>query len=303
MSGSATGFGPAEDLVDRFLQVMVLERGLSPNTVSAYMNDLRQAFRDLPGMPRPEPADVAQWAIGLSIGGLAPRTVRRKISSVKALFRFMNEEGELDGDPCRHLHGPKPGLDLPDCLSVPEVESLLEAVPVKGALGVRNRALLELAYGSGLRESELIQLTLDRVSLEESFVRSYGKGSRERLVPMGGPSVEWMRSYLVHGRPSLSRRCSGKVVFLSKSGRPLTRMTVWSIVKRSAEAAGLTCRVHPHTLRHSFATHLLSGGADLRVVQELLGHADIRTTEIYTSVDRTALSAVMDRCHPRGTGR
>lgn len=282
--------------------MIVLERGLSPNTVSAYMTDLRQVFRELPGMPRPEPADVAQWAIGLSMNGAAPRTVRRKISSLKALFRFMMEEGEMMDDPCRHLHGPKSGLDLPDCLTVTEVESLLESVPVNGALGVRNRALLELAYGSGLRESELIQLTLDRVNLDDSFVRPVGKGSRERLVPMGGPSVEWMRSYLCHARPSLARRVSGRVVFLSKSGKPLTRMTVWSVVKKAATAAGLTGGVHPHTLRHSFATHLLSGGADLRVVQELLGHADIRTTEIYTAVDRTVLSAVVHRCHPRGSG-
>ncbi len=303
MSGSGTGFGPAEELVDRFLQVIVLERGLSPNTVSAYMNDIGQAFREVPGMPRPDPGDLSEWAVGLSLSGLAPRTVRRKISSVKALFRFMLEEGELSEDPCRHLRGPRPGLDLPDHLTVSEVESLLEAEPGRRPLGLRNRALLELAYGSGLRESELTALTLDRLNMEEGFVRPFGKGSKERLVPMGDISMEWMRRYLSEGRPRLVRKGSGRVVFLSRSGRQLSRMTIWSVVRGAAMKAGISGRVHPHTLRHSFATHLLAGGADLRVVQELLGHSDIRTTEIYTSVDRTRLSAVVARCHPRGSGR
>ncbi len=288
--------------MDRFLQVMVLERGLSANTVSAYMADLGQACRDIPGMPSPDPSDVSEWVVGLSMKGMAPRTVRRKISSLKALFRFLMDEGELKDDPCRYLHGPKPGLDLPDHLSVGEAERLLEAVPAVTPLDLRNRALLELAYGSGLRESEMVSLTLDRINLEDSFVRPFGKGSKERLVPMGEPCVAWLRRYLFEARPALARHGSGRVVFLSRSGRPLSRMTVWSIVRTAAVAAGLDGKVHPHTLRHSFATHLLAGGADLRVVQELLGHADIRTTEIYTSVDRTLLSAVVARCHPRGSG-
>lgn len=283
--------------------MIVLERGLSPNTVSAYMNDIAQAFRDIPGMPRPAPGDLSEWVTGLSLSGLAPRTVRRKISSVKALFRYMLEEGELSEDPCRHLRGPKPGLDLPDHLTVSEAEKLLEAEPGDGPLGLRNRALLELGYGSGLRESELTDLTVDRLDMEEGFVRPLGKGSRERIVPMGEPCMGWMGRYLSEGRPRLARKGSGRTVFLSKSGRRLSRMTIWSVVRRAALRAGVSGRVHPHTLRHSFATHLLAGGADLRVVQELLGHSDIRTTEIYTSVDRTRLSEVVARCHPRGNGR
>ncbi len=302
MSGSETGFEAAEEQVDRFLQVMVLERGLSPNTVSAYMTDLRQAFEEIPGMPGPDPGDLSEWVMGLSMKGMTPRTVRRKVSSLKAFFRFMTDEEGMTGDPCRYLRGPRLNADLPDHLAVSEVESLLEAVPTATPLGVRNRALLELAYGSGLRESELVTLTLDRLNLEEGFVRPVGKGSRERLVPMGEPSVDWMRRYVFEARPSLAGRGSGRIVLLSRTGRPLSRMTVWSVVKTSAMAAGLLNRVHPHTLRHSFATHLLAGGADLRVVQELLGHADIRTTEIYTSIDRTRLSAVVEKCHPRGRG-
>jgi len=267
------------------------------------MNDIAQAFRDIPGMPSPAPGDLSEWVTGLSLSGLAPRTVRRKISSVKALFRYMLEEGELSEDPCRHLRGPKPGLDLPDHLTVSEAEKLLEAEPGDGPLGLRNRALLELGYGSGLRESELTDLTVDRLDMEEGFVRPLGKGSRERIVPMGEPCMGWMGRYLSEGRPRLARKGSGRTVFLSKSGRRLSRMTIWSVVRRAALRAGVSGRVHPHTLRHSFATHLLAGGADLRVVQELLGHSDIRTTEIYTSVDRTRLSEVVARCHPRGNGR
>ena len=302
MSGSETGFEAAEEQVDRFLQVMVLERGLSPDTVSAYMTDLRQAFEEIPGMPGPDPGDLSEWVAGLSMKGLTPRTVRRKVSSIKAFFRFMTEEEGMAGDPCQYVRGPRLKADLPDHLAVAEVEALLDAVPTDSPLGVRNRALLELAYGSGLRESELVTLTLDRLNLEEGFVRPMGKGSRERLVPMGEPSVDWMKRYLAGARPSLARRGSGRVVLLSRTGKPLSRMTVWSVVKTSALAAGLMNRVHPHTLRHSFATHLLAGGADLSVVQELLGHADIRTTEIYTSVDRTRLSMVVEKYHPRGRG-
>jgi len=302
MSGSETGFEAAEEQVDRFLQVMVLERGLSPNTVSAYMTDLRQAFGEIPGMPFPDPGDLSEWIAGLSAKGMTPRTIRRKVSSIRAFFRFMTEEEGIAADPCRFLRSPRLNADLPDHLAVSEVEALLEAVPAATPLGIRNRALLELAYGSGLRESELVTLTLDRLNLEEGFVRPLGKGSRERLVPMGGPSVEWMKRYLSEARPSRARRGSGRVVLLSRTGKPLSRMTVWSVVKTSALAAGLLHRVHPHTLRHSFATHLLAGGADLRVVQELLGHADIRTTEIYTSVDRTRLSSVVEKYHPRGRG-
>lgn len=302
MSGSGTGFEAAEEQVDRFLQVIVLERGLSPNTVSAYMTDLRQAFDEIPGMPSPDPGDLSEWIAGLSVKGMTPRTIRRKVSSLRAFFGFMTGEEGMREDPGRFLRGPRLNADLPDHLAVSEVEALLEAVPAATPLGIRNRALLELAYGSGLRESELVSLTLDRLNLEEGFVRPMGKGSRERLVPMGEPSVDWMRRYLTEARPSLVRRWSGRVVMLSRTGKPLSRMTVWSVVRSAAIAAGLMHKVHPHTLRHSFATHLLAGGADLRVVQELLGHADIRTTEIYTSVDRTRLSAVVEKFHPRGRG-
>lgn len=303
MSGSETGFKTAEDQVDRYIQIMVLEKGLSPHTVSAYMSDLHQAWREIPGMPRPDPGDLAEWSAALSARGMAPRTVRRKISSLKAFFRFMLDEGELDEDPCRHLRTPRPGLRLPDHIGQEEAALLLESLPLKGPLDFRNRALLELAYGSGLRESEIVRLTLDRLNLEEGFVRPWGKGGRERLVPMGEPSIVWMKRYLTGARPSLARKGTCRAVFLSRTGKPLSRMTVWTVVRKAALAAGLDGRVHPHTLRHSFATHLLAGGADLRVVQELLGHADIRTTEIYTTVDRSRLSSVVARFHPRSRSR
>jgi len=187
---------------------------------------------------------------------------------------------------------------LPHAISVEAASRLMEAWSGDEPLSVRNRALMELAYGTGLRESELSGITVARIHLEEAYVRPIGKGSKERLVPLGGPAVRWLTRYIEDIRPVLIRKAT-PVLFLTFRGNPLSRMTVWNIVRQAALMSGLEGRIHPHTLRHSFATHLLQGGADLRVVQELLGHADIRTTEIYTGVDRTYLKGVMDRCHPR----
>lgn len=296
-----------DDLRDAFLEYAALERKLSESTLAAYAGDLAGAsawleergYGPLAGCGTGRLAEYAAW---MSAGGFSPLSVRRRLSTLRGFFRFLEGEGFRDDNPAEPLRPPRMPLRLPHAVSVEEAARLVEAWTGDTLLSVRNRALLELAYGAGLRESELTGMTVARVHLEEALVRPLGKGSRERIVPIGGAAVRWLASYIDQARPRLLRGRISPVLFLSFRGNPLTRMTVWDIVRRAAVLAGLGSSIHPHTLRHSFATHLLQGGADLRVVQELLGHADIRTTEIYTGVDRSHLRTVMDRCHPRSGG-
>jgi len=293
-----------DDSCDAFLEVATLERKLSDATLAAYAADLGSAcsWFEEGGRGRLAgscAADLAEYASWLSRSGFSPLSVRRRISTLRSFFRFLQREGLRPDNPAETLHPPAMPLRLPHAIGVEDAARLVEAWTGDTVLSVRNRALMELAYGAGLRESELAGMTVGRVHLEEALVRPLGKGSRERLVPIGGPAVRWLATYIDTARPSLLRGGGSPVLFLSYRGNPLTRMSIWDIVRGAAVTAGLQDSVHPHTLRHSFATHLLQGGADLRVVQELLGHADIRTTEIYTGVDRTFLRGVVERCHPR----
>ena len=288
--------------LDGFLAWAVLVRYLSPNTVSAYSRDLIEAAEFVDDLVSSDSAALGQWLQHLSRKELAPSTIARKLSSLKAFFSYLTRTEIIASNPAARLRPPARIYTMPHCISVEEVTLLIEVWTAKNALSARNRALMELAYGSGLREGELTSLTVDRLSLDEGWVRPLGKGGKERMVPMSQPSTEWLGVYLDRWRASLAGNNSGKSVFLTRNGNPLSRMTVWNIVHSSAVKAGVTSRIHPHTLRHSFATHLLEGGADLRVVQELLGHSDIRTTEIYTSVSRKRLSDAVKKYHPRGTG-
>jgi integrase/recombinase XerD len=290
----------AGDLLDSFLTYSVLARGLSSNTVSAYGRDLLEAEEYLGKLWEADSYDLAEWLHHLSRTGRAASTVRRKLASIRAFYSWLLETEQIEINPSARLHAPSGIRKLPHALSVREVFSMIEVWKGENALSVRNRAMMEVAYGSGLREGELVSLTVDRLNLDEMWVRPLGKGTRERMVPMSEPSSEWLAFYLDRWRGKLSSMKSGRTVFLTKNGNPLSRMTVWNIVKTSAVRAGVSGRVHPHSLRHSFATHLLEGGADLRVVQELLGHSDIRTTEIYTSVSRKMLSEAVRKYHPRG---
>jgi len=296
-----------DDRIYSFLDFIALEKSLSPRTVEAYARDLGQAEAalasrgvDLADATREDLTEYERHLAGL---GLAVRSSRRKLSAVRSFFRFLAREGMRKDDPASLLRPPKGRMSLPSAVSVEAVTAMIEVWKDADPLSLRNRAILELAYGCGLRESELIDLTPDRVFLGDSYVRPCGKGGRERIVPLGGPARRALARYLDEARPALARRRTFPNLFLSFRGRPLSRMSIWEIVERSAVLAGLPEKVHPHLLRHSFATHLLEGGADLRVVQELLGHADIRTTEIYTNIDRTHLSEVMDDCHPRSERR
>ena len=285
------------------MEFSALEKKLASRTIQAYSNDLNHfnSWLNAYGvvLSEAQTADIAEYMAFLSSTGYSPVSIIRKLSTIRGFFRFIQSSGQRIDNPAELLHSPRQPARLPRAVSVETVAALIDVWKGDSPISTRNRALLELAYGAGLRESELTGLTVSRIFLEEALVRPFGKGSRERLVPLGGAAVRWLSLYIDTARPLLVRGRSTPVLFLTYRGNPLSRMTVWNIVRRSAELAGIKEHIHPHILRHSFATHLLRGGADLRVVQELLGHADIKTTEIYTSVDTTYLRGVIDRYHPR----
>lgn len=290
---------------DEFLHYLTVERGLSANTLDAYRRDvgrylrfLRQRRVEDPVAARPE--DVAGLMHLLHDLGLEASSVSRNLASIRAFHRFLVAEGWGESDPTEHLDAPKQGRNLPEVLNPPEVQRLLESPNLEKPLGLRDRAMLEFLYATGVRVSELTGARLSCLLFEAGLVRVFGKGSKERLVPVGEQAIAYTGRYLDQVRPKLVRAGAEDVVFLNAHGRPLSRMGVWKILHGYVLASGITKRVSPHTLRHSFATHLLERGADLRAVQEMLGHADIVTTQIYTHVDREYLKDVHRRYHPRG---
>ncbi len=292
--------------LDRFRDYLAFERGLSPRTLEAYGRDtarLRE-FLEARGVADPgaaAPKDLREFSYHLKDDGLAATSIRRSLSATRTYFGFLLAEGLIERDPTEQLEPPKIWRRLPDVLGHAEIERLMDAPAQSDPLYWRDRAMLEFAYASGVRVSELTGLRTRDVAFEEGFATVYGKGSKERIVPVGGAALRALRVYLREVRPRLERgrgRGAG-VVFLNARGGPLSRMGVWKILRKHVERAGITRRVTPHTLRHSFATHLLEGGADLAAVQEMLGHADISTTQIYTHVDRDYLRDVHRRYHPR----
>ena len=302
---------PLREEIDRafwlesFRDYLALESGHSANTVEAYLRDLRRlgefaVSRGVRGPARIDRALLRDFLFLLKDLGLSPATLRREVSAIRTYYGFLLGEGHVRDDPSDRLESPRRGRALPDTLSVTDVEALLAAPGLDEPLAWRDRALLELAYGAGLRVSELCSLGLTDLLLTDNLVRVFGKGGKERLVPIGRNTIGAVSVYLHTLRPGLDRGMSKGRVLLNARGEPLSRVGAWGIVKRAAERAGLTKRVTPHTLRHSFATHLLEGGADLRAVQEMLGHADLSTTQIYTHVDREYLRTVHKQFHPRG---
>jgi integrase/recombinase XerD len=252
--------------------------------------------------PRPDavtPRLVRDFVYHLKDLGLAPTSIRREISAIRTYYRFLLGEGHAAVDPSDKLETPKGWRTLPEVLTVREVDALLGAPSPDQPLAWRDRALLELGYGTGARVSELCGLAIRDVAFDEALVRLFGKGAKERLVPIGRRALGAVAVYLREIRPGLDAGQGGGILLLNARGRPLTRVGVWGIIKRAAARAGITKRVTPHTLRHTFATHLLEGGADLRAVQEMLGHADLSTTQIYTHVDREYLRSVHKAFHPR----
>lgn len=282
-----------------------LEAGNSRNTVESYLRDLRRfvqfaAMKRVRGPGGVNRGLLRDFVFTLKDLGLSPATIRRQVSALHTYFQFLIGEGTLVDDPSDRLEAPRRGRSLPDVLTVKEIEALLAAPSADEPLGWRDRALLELGYGAGLRVSELCSLTSHDLLLSEGLVRVLGKGGKERMVPIGRKIVGAVSVYLNNTRPGLARGSDRSHVLLNARGNPLSRVGAWGIIKRLTARAGITKRVTPHTLRHSFATHLLEGGADLRAVQEMLGHADLSTTQIYTHVDREYLRSVHRKYHPRG---
>ncbi len=287
-----------------FEDALALEEGASPRTIDAYRRDvircaawLREqgitAARDI------TPAALREFVYHLKDIGLAGSSIRRNISALRTWFRVLVAEGLVHADPTERLDAPQRWRTLPEVLSVDDITRLLAAPQLDERLAFRDRAMLELAYGAGLRVSEWIGLAVRDVLLEDGLVRVFGKGSKERLVPIGRSAIGAVAVYLRELRPVLERGQGKGILFLNGQGKPLTRMGAWKILRKYVEQAGIEKNVSPHTLRHSFATHLLEGGADLRAVQEMLGHADIATTQIYTHVDREYLRSVHKQFHPR----
>ncbi|HFC97427.1 MAG TPA: site-specific tyrosine recombinase XerD [Thermosulfurimonas dismutans] len=290
--------------VDEFLTYLELERNLSSHTLEAYARDLKdfQTFLQKEGGITPEEAgteDILLFLEELKRRGLSSRTLARKLSALKSFYRFLELEERIEHNPLLLIEGPRLPRNLPKVLSVEEVERLLSAPDLSTPQGLRDRAMLETLYATGMRVSELVRLTFAQLNLSAGFVRIFGKGKRERLVPLGDLAREYLERYLREARPLL---CGGKetpYVFLNRKGDPLTRQRFWQIIRDYARRAGITREISPHVLRHSFATHLLQGGADLRSVQMMLGHASLSTTQIYTHLHLRNLRAVHEKHHPR----
>ena len=291
-------------MVDQFMDYLALERGASPHTRSAYTRDL-SSFAEWLGAKR-----IASWnavnrrhvldyLLDQREAGLKTTSLARRLAAIKSFFRYLTQEGLLASDPTSAMDGPKLWKTLPDTLSPAEVDRLLAQPPVDRPVGLRDRAMLEVLYGSGLRVAEVVTLALDDVRFDDRYLRCMGKGRKERFVPFGREAEGWVRRYLAEARPRLDRAGKSKALFVSQRGGPLDRRSVWRMIQARARAAGLAKPVHPHTLRHSFATHLLAGNAPIRVIQEMLGHADIATTQIYTHVDAGRLKGIHEKFHPR----
>lgn len=299
------GIGLIEALVDGFLSHLAVERGFSPNTLDAYSRDLLGFLEFLEGtgvasLDQVRPAHVQFYLVALHEKGLSSRSVARHLAALRSFFRHLVREKALATNPTTSVPSPRLGRPLPKAMSRAEVEALLRAVQGEGPLRLRDQAMLELLYGTGVRVSELVGLNVGQVALATGVLLVRGKGDKERVVPMGEYAIRALRAYMEKARPALCQARVTQALFLNRSGRRISRQGVWKMLKGCAQRAGLSRTVSPHMLRHSFATHLLEGGADLRAIQELLGHSDISTTQIYTHVARARLKEIHRRYHPRG---
>lgn len=289
-------------LIDQFIDHLWLSRGLAANTLAAYRRDLAALARWLSprqlGDARAE--DLFDYLGHRHDAGFHARSTARLLSCLRGFYRALVERGVLQKDPTAHLEHPQLGRSLPRALSEADVRVLLDAPDVEKPHGLRDRAMLELLYASGLRVTELVGLRLSMINTRQGVVRVIGKGGRERVIPVGEEALAWLGRYLVEARPALLGRATSDVLFPSRDARQMTRQTFWHAIKKYVARAGIVRSVSPHTLRHAFATHLINHGADLRAVQMMLGHADLTTTQIYTHVAQSRLKAVHAKHHPRG---
>lgn len=297
------------DYLHSFSDYMRVERQMAENTLSAYERDLTRYIqflqqRNIANFSTVTIHDVSAFLELLHDLGLCPTSISRNVSAIRTFHRFLLSENITSADASENISVPKPWMKIPRVLDIPEVELLLQQPDIHHEIGIRDRALLEVLYATGVRVSELVALRQADFYWEDEFIRVFGKGSKERLIPIGKVALEWVRRYMQQVRPALAGLgLSGDILFLNRFGRKLSRQTVWILLQKYMASARIAKKASPHTLRHSFATHLVEGGADLRAVQEMLGHADISTTQIYTHLDREYLKAVHQQFHPLETGK
>lgn len=292
--------------IKEYLAVLKLEKNLSDNTIISYRNDINTLINFLDAENINDPSQVDHKILNIFFAtlqktGLSRTSAARYYSSIKGFFRYLSSNKYIEANPVEKVSPPKLAKSLPQVLSVIEVDLMLAKPDISDKLGLRDKSILEMFYACGLRVSELIGIKISDLFFKEEIIRVFGKGSKERLVPIGSSAIKWTNEYLKGSRPLLENKFkSENIVFLNNRGTKLSRMGIWKIVERYRKEAGIDKEVHPHTFRHSFATHLLEGGADLRAVQEMLGHADISTTQIYTHIDRDYIKQVHKEFHPRG---
>ena len=293
-----------ESYVSQFINYLEVERGLAPNTLESYGRDLHQFQNYLQNgnmeiLKDSNRTTITTYLSSLQSKGRAVSTISRNLAAIKSFYQYLVRERYLENDPAANLESPKLEKKLPKVLTILEVEELLKQPSVQLPTGLRDKAMLELLYATGIRVSELISLNISDVNLEMGYIKCYGKGAKERIIPLGSIAVKCVQDYLAKGRSKLIRTYEEASLFVNHHGNRLTRQGFWKIIKKYAHEAAINKEITPHTLRHSFATHLLENGADLRSVQEMLGHADISTTQIYTHVTNNRLKEVYDKAHPR----
>lgn len=293
-----------EEMVRQFLNFISVERGLAPNTIESYYRDLQNYLRflksqNITDLKFTSKTTIISYLLLMQKNGKASSSISRACAAIKSFYHFLMRERYIDEDPTINLNTPKLEKKLPRVLTVEEVEKLLEQPDIRDPLGFRDKTMLELLYSTGIRVSELISLTTEDVNLDMGFLRCTGKGSKERIVPIGSFAITYLKEYINNVRRLLVKDKNSDVLFVNHFGKALTRQGFWKIIKKYAKMAGIDKEITPHTLRHSFATHLIENGADLRAVQEMLGHADISTTQIYTHLTKTRIKEVYDKTHPR----
>lgn len=292
-----------QNVIADYLHYLQIERGLTANTISSYHQDLKafSAYLDDQQLTlkQVDQLTILNYLNTLKEAGKSRRTVTRAVSTLRRFFQYLVQNDQLTVDPMAEIKAPKQGQYLPQVLTVDEVDALLDAPDTGNKYGIRDRAILEVMYATGLRVSELVHLKLADLHLDMGLIQTLGKGNKERIIPIGDVAIQWLDTYLEKSRPVLLKQRQSPYVFLNAHGGGLSRQSIWQKIQQYVSLAGIRKHVTPHTLRHSFATHILENGADLRIVQELLGHSDISTTQIYTHITRKRLTEVYKKAHPR----
>ncbi len=292
------------ELIDTFLNYLSVERGLSRNTIISYQKDLNAYIgflenKAIDALAKTKKNDITNFMLYQKDKGLSSNSIARRLAAVRMFYRFLVRERMLESDPTSLIDSPKLWKKIPETLSVNEIEALLAQPNLKDKQGIRDRAILETFYATGARVSEVVNLKLDNVNLDIGFLRCIGKGNKERIIPLGRKAIESLKRYLQKCRPELLKKKESEFLFLNRFGKKISRQSLWKMIKKYAQAARIKKPIHPHILRHSFATHLLERGADLRSVQEMLGHSNISTTQIYTHINKDRLKAIHRMFHPR----